>query len=315
MACYKPRDFWRTPSRKGGVRSSVVYPGADHKVNYDVHKPGKHNCGYCIGCRLEYSRQWACRLVAEAQCHQKTSFLTLTYKEMPAKSSLNNDDFTLFMKRLRRHFEPNRLRYYQCGEYGEKTSRPHHHCILFGEDFSGDRHVIDCSQSGLPQYGSSLLERLWSHGKCTIGDVTFESAAYVSRYTLKKFYGKGAKDHYGERKPEYATMSRNPGIGAFYFEKYVNDMYPGDFFVPGPDRPAAIPPKYFDALLEKSDPELFERVKRRRKEGEIISRKSAGIDDLRCPSPPKEDESSGRLLVREELKNRTIDFFLKRGVE
>lgn len=36
-------------------------------------------CGRCIGCRLERSRQWAIRCVHEAQLHEETAFITLTY--------------------------------------------------------------------------------------------------------------------------------------------------------------------------------------------------------------------------------------------
>lgn len=310
MPCYSPLSAYRTHSNVTGKK--LVF-ARDNLDGYDVHKSVDIPCGQCIGCRLERSRQWACRILAERECHEKTSFLTLTYKEMPANSSLNNEDFTLFMKRLRRHLEPAKIRFFQCGEYGERNHRPHHHCILFGEDFAASRRLCEASQSGLPQYESPLLDDLWSHGRCTIGDVTFESAAYVARYTLKKVSGPSKDDHYAGRKPEYATMSRRPGIGALWFERYQGDIYPGDLFVPGPDRPAALPPRYFDNLLERSDPALFERVKAQRKSAEKAARLKSGTPFL-APSPDNPETSSPRLMVRAELKKRTINDKLKRGI-
>jgi len=310
MPCYKPLSAYRTFSN---VKGKKLVWGRDNLDGYESHKSIDIPCGQCIGCRLERSRQWACRLLAEQQCHEKTSFLTLTYKDLPINSSLNNDDFTLFMKRLRRHLEPAKIRYFQCGEYGELTQRPHHHCILFGEDFSGDRELFETSQSGLPQFTSPILDDLWSHGLCTIGDVTFESAAYVARYTLKKVSGSGKESHYSGRRPEFATMSRRPGIGAAWFEKYRRDVYPGDVFVPGPDRPASLPPKFFDKLLERSDPTLYELIKSQRKSAEKAARIKQNTPFL-APSPDDPENSSPRLMVRGEVQTRTITDKLKRGI-
>lgn len=38
-------------------------------------------CGKCIGCRLDYSRQWADRLMLELQYHDSAYFITLTYND------------------------------------------------------------------------------------------------------------------------------------------------------------------------------------------------------------------------------------------
>jgi hypothetical protein len=72
-------------------------------------------------------------------------------------------------------------------------------------------------------YKSDTLDELWGQGITEIGNVTFDSAAYVARYIMKKVTGPMAEEHYevlqeetgeiGEREPEYTTMSRRPGIG------------------------------------------------------------------------------------------------------
>lgn len=203
------------------------------------------------------------------------------------------------------------LRYFQCGEYGcddpkncrtpgcKHTARPHHHMILFGEDFIFDRFRIRDSRSGFPQWESPTLNSLWSKGDATISDVVFESAAYVARYCLKKHTGKGAKFFYKGRKPEFVTMSRRPGIGAGFFDEYKDEIYPLDEVATGVGRPNSLPPKAFDRLLEKVDPVLFESVKKKR------------VETLDFWSDPNSTDT--RLATRERVKQSIIKNTLKRG--
>jgi len=243
----------------------------------------------------------------ESRLHDRSSFLTLTYSDAHIPklpngiTTLNLEDVQLFLKRLRKHFEPHPLRYFQCGEYGETTRRPHHHMILFGEDFCKDRVPIAASQGGHPQFQSDLLDNLWAKGRCTISEVSFESAAYVARYCLKKITGKGSRFHYQGRKPEYVTMSRRPGIASGYFDEFKTDLYPSDEIVPSIGRPATLPPKYFDKLLERCDPALYELVKKKRTEG---------LDFYTDPN-----STDTRLETRERVKLATIKNCLKRSIE
>ena len=105
-----------------------------------------------------------------------------------------------------------------------------------------------------------MLEELWPYGFSTIGHVTFQSAAYCSRYILKKQRGETAADHYtwvddaGEirkREPEYCTMSRKEGIGYDWFQKYKNDVYPHDYVVL--DGKQYKPPRYYDKLIPEEE--------------------------------------------------------------
>lgn len=263
MPCYKPLEAF--------VKRSAD-PLQKARVSFTKYLRGglltPIPCGQCIGCRLERSRAWAIRLMKEYNLHDRSSFLTLTYQDssLPKTRSklptLNLEHTQLFMKRLRKRFSPASLRFFLCGEYGESTLRPHYHLILFGENFSADRKPIRASRSGFPQWESPTLNSLWGLGHCTISDVSFESAAYVARYNLKKFTGKGSKLFYRGRKPEFVTMSRRPGIAHDYFQTYASDIYPTDEIVPSIGRPECLPPKYFDKLLEKVDPVLFHSIKK-----------------------------------------------------
>lgn len=264
-------------------------------------------CGQCIGCRLERSRQWAVRLLKELKLHETSSFLTLTYdnKHLPlvgtsTRPTLKKEDITLFLKRLRFSISPRKIRFFQCGEYGETQGRPHHHMILFGWDFLKDRYAVENSRAGFPQYESPSLTKLWGKGRAVISEVTFESSAYVARYSLKKHLGPGSALMYAGKVPEYVTMSRNPGIAADFFKNFRADMYPHDEVVSGPGRPPSLPPKYFDKLLEKVDPSLFAKIKEKReKEFDFYS---------------DANSTDSRLATRERLKQNVIKNCLKRTI-
>lgn len=209
--------------------------------------------------------------------HEHSCFITLTFspEELAKRSnppSLDVGEFQRFMKRLRKKYG-NGIRFFHCGEYGEKNKRPHYHALLFGVDFE-DRQLFS-QRDGVRLYTSDNLSKLWPYGYATIGNVTFESAAYVARYVMKKVRGEGSKEHYSnwidpvtgeisEVKPEYATMSRKPGIGKTWFDEFKNDVYPNDYCViRGHEIP---PPRYYDTILKEEHPELYEEVKAKRKE-------------------------------------------------
>lgn len=195
-----------------------------------------------------------------------SSFVTLTYSDECLQSpSLNYRDYQLFMKRLRKRFGP--VRFFMCGEYGETTWRPHFHACLFGVFFE-DREVFSTRQ-GVTLWTSRTLSALWPHGHSTFGAVTYESAAYVARYVVKKITGDAADAHYqvchpdtGELVPvvpEFAQMSRRPGVGKPWFEKFHSDVFGRDAVVlPGGVK--VRPPRYYRELLDQIDPDLGETV-------------------------------------------------------
>ncbi len=226
--------------------------------------PVKLPCGQCVGCRLERSRQWAIRCSHEASLYEDNAFITLTYSDahLPSDGSLNLVHFQKFIKRLRKQYGP-KIRYYHCGEYGEKFKRPHYHACLFNFDFE-DKKLFQIKNNNR-YYTSEILQTLWPMGFSIIGDVTFQSAAYVARYIMKKINGAAAENHYANPetgeilKPEYTTMSRRPGIGSAWLKKYQSDVYPGDFVVMGGKKMK--PPKYYDRQYELTNPSEYGQLK------------------------------------------------------
>lgn len=160
----------------------------------------------------------------------------------------------LFFKRLRRAFPSEEPRYYYCGEYGERYGRPHFHVLLFNFSFD-DKKVISGSGDKI-LYESETLTKLWGNGFCSIGSVTPESAAYVARYVLKKQVTHDTSDG---RQPEFTRMSRNPGIGAGWIDRFRTDVYPSNSVIhDGKQYPI---PRYYDSRIEKVDPSLVENSK------------------------------------------------------
>ena len=258
-------------------------------------------CGQCLGCRLDKSRMWAMRIVHESSLHELAGgscFVTLTYRDplectdeqlkaglhIPADYSLNKTHFTKFMKRLRRKYDDRTIRFFQCGEYGNTCrhgfsldlnpcplcprGRPHHHAILF--NYTPPDLEVYTQKNGEPRYTSQSLEKIWSYGFVDVGECNFESAAYVARYILKKVNGVQAETEYlsvsedGELiylEPEYCTMSRRPGIGRDFYEKYKHDFFPSDETpVPGKGVIKKVP-RYYEKLFAESDPLTLEDIK------------------------------------------------------
>lgn len=288
MPCYHPLKAWRSRTAEPSGKRKLVF---DIKYGYsdmEVQVP----CGQCIGCRLEHSRQWAIRCVHEASMYKQNAFITLTYnkEKLPEGGTLVKKHFQDFMKRLRKKYEPRKIRFYQCGEYGNVyddggniipglLGRPHYHACLFNIDFEDKK--LWKFRDGIPLYRSATLESLWKLGYSTTGSVTFESAAYVARYVAKKITGErketikenGLK-HYekvdeetGLITPvleEYTNMSRKPGLGRGFYEQYKNtDIIPHDTITL---RGKVLKvPKYYTTILEQEDEHKYLTLKGNRK--------------------------------------------------
>lgn len=282
MPCFNPMIAF--PSKDGGrPRFSTSFSRSYVEFNRSLPKDlDTLPCRQCIGCRLDYSRQWAIRCTHEASLYEDNSFVTLTYSPagLPYRGQLVQRDMQLFLKRLRFYFSSIKIRYYYVGEYGEKFKRPHYHAIFFNLDFPDK--VFWKQVKDHKYFRSPKLDKIWGKGMCVIGNVTFESAAYTARYVTKKVNGKAAADHYlsvdrdtGEiyqLVPEFSRCSTSRGIGYEYFKAWKSDLYPSDQCVVRGH--VCKPPKYYDRLLEQEDPTLFERVKAQR----LLDRESK--DDL-----------------------------------
>lgn len=209
---------------------------------------------------------------------------------------------TLFLKRFREYIKraprpkgtrPYQISYIQCGEYGEKLSRPHHHAIIFGYMFK-DLRGAGKSASGEAIFTSATLDGLWRQGACKIGKATQKSANYIAQYTTKKIYGDAAAAHYGDKLPEYLTMSRNPAIGLRWINQYHDQTYRHDEVVNN-GRTSKVP-AYYDRIYKRNEREAHDALKLKRK------RKIKTKEQIYNSSPE-------RLAVREEVLDRKLKTF------
>lgn len=259
-------------------------------------------CGRCIGCRLDYSRMWAIRSIHEAHSHMdNNTFVTLTFNDdhLPLDCSLSKPFIQSWIKRFRKKFGDG-IRYMLCGEYGDKNSRPHYHILFYNFKFP-DQYVWT-TRHGQIYYRSKMLEDLWtdpyssvSRGFSVIGDVTFESSAYVARYVTKKMFGAKAPSWYAGREPEFMLCSRMPGLGSEYLHKYYKDIFNKGYIVLPNGYKAPIP-RYYVNELQNIDLDFYNRYK--------VDKLRYMYDNLFVHDL---DSTHERLQVREELQNLKLD--------
>lgn len=198
-------------------------------------------CGRCMSCRLNRTRMWALRIMHEAKKYENPCFITLTYNDenLPVNGTLVKRDLQDFFRRLRK--EGYEIRYFASGEYGDCGNRPHYHCVVFGMG-GNDKPAI---------------EKCWPKGFVTVSHVTYKRAAYVASYTQKKLTGAYAEE-YKRRKviPEFALMSRRPGLGADYVEQYSDFIRRNKFCVVDGKR-VAVPRFYKDRVFKDDKSELL----------------------------------------------------------
>lgn len=237
-----------------------------------IDRPLTVRCGQCIGCRLERARVWAVRCTHEASLYENNIFATITYSDdnIPFGNSLDREDLTKFFKRMRKR---TKIRLFYCGEYGDETIRPHYHALIF--NCAPPDPELMAVREGKKVFRSDTLDKLWGLGHINYYDtIEFASAAYVAGYVTKKITGPDAERHYTwtdpetgeiyERQPEFSGQSLKPGIGERWIKKYLRDVYAKDEIIVNgqPTRP----PRYYDQILEREDPKLFDQVMRKRRE-------------------------------------------------
>lgn len=261
-------------------------------------------CGKCVGCRMEYSRQWANRCMLELEYHSSAYFVTLTYDDYHVPRSYYPDedtgeaqlsltlqpkDVTDFLKRLRKN-TGQQFRYFYCGEYGPSTWRPHYHLIIFGLKLD-DLTTVNPSglllpkRAGYQYYYSATLQRAWSShdpvydlfgnllyrdvrpiGNISITDVTWETCAYTARYIMKKL--KGPESQFYDTfalHPPFVRMSRMPGLARQWYDDHPGiDEYEYINLRTPTGGKKFRPPRYYDKLFDIDQPDRSQEMKDRR---------------------------------------------------
>lgn len=295
MSCFHPLPAFQDRNG-GGVR--IGYHAGEQGDKLELP------CGRCIGCKQAKAKSWAIRCMHEAQLHDSNLFVTVDYapEHLPASLSLEYGDFQGFLRRLRKA-QGAGIRFFVSGEYGEQFGRPHWHALLFNCVFS------DMVRYANGTFRSAKAERLWARGQVVIGAVTSRSAAYCAGYTLGKVYGSAAADFYedvvntttGEvscRRPPFCVMSRRPGIGAKWYERFRGDVLPGDFAVLDGAK-YKVPQFYWRKFQAEGDPSLVEQI--------------AYARFLRAKAVDPNESSERRRSDREQVALSRVKTFSRRG--
>lgn len=303
MGCYRP-----TPAYQEGATVKLWPPLGTSNLALP--------CGNCVGCRTAKATEWARRAEHESRRSRYNSFITLTYADdkVPTEG-LRPHDLTDFIKRLRKratlrsgaaiqrdHRLP--IRYFACGEYGEKNGRPHFHIITFNAGFNDGRTV------GKDLYESALLKELWPHGRHAYAEATPASANYIAQYTLKKQaqhridqWNKAfvclveTREHISRSgeiipQPPFLRMSLKPAIGKPYAERYHADLVKGYLVTDGVKH--AIP-RYYTKLLKQNHPQLYDLM-----QANIANARSRLTTDKNTPARLQDAE-----LIHKQRKQQT----------
>lgn len=239
-------------------------------------------CRQCIGCRLDYSKEWANRVDLESKKYKYNYFLTLTYDDSCSpKGELNNDtlskeDFDNFIHDLRNYFRDNfhhiGIKYFGCGEYGDTTFRPHYHLILmncpipdltinFPSSVKGS-FIKKIDSYGVPMKFSSSISSIWNKGIITIQECSWNTSAYVSRYVLKKQTGNSSVIY--EKLavlPPFLRMSN--GIGKEYLLEHKESLLNNPCIIVGRQNKEPLVsglPRYYKKVLKEYYPDEYEKI-------------------------------------------------------
>lgn len=349
----KPGYAWlfRRIRNKGAVISKFDFDNRIDSQDRDDFQ--RIPCGRCVGCRLDYSRQWADRIMLESLMYSEDTnwFFTITYKDqfLPApirkvysESSevfdffpLRKSDLQKFFKLLRIRYKREygrdlKLRYFSCGEYGDKTYRPHYHACMMNLPLFDLRESDMFCQKRFGRkigvlYESDFINSCWidsvSHqnkGGIAIGRLTWSSAAYVARYIFKKQLGRPLRDDlfycvpldsdfydlsFSDVLPfpdQFTCMSLKPGIASQYYDDHKEEILLSDS-VPVHKKDSVLfhkPPRYFDSKTKQLFPDEFSSLQSERRSVAIAAR----LMELEQISM-SEDEF---LRQQEEIKMRQI---------
>ena len=168
------------------------------------------SCGQCYACLQNKRVEWTFKLEQELKVSKTAWFITLTYNHDNLVFGENQiptlyvADLQKFIKRCRQYQKRNTnseqtIRYFACGEYGEKNDRPHYHLIMFN----------------LHPKTLNNLQKLWSIynksnktydpiGQIKVGTVTTASIHYTTKYIINRF------GEYDNKLKPFVIMSRKP---------------------------------------------------------------------------------------------------------
>jgi len=232
-------------------------------------------CGRCAACKVAHSREWSVRLLHELDEYGgRGLFITLTYSSdnLPDKESISKRELQLFFKRFRKELKGRTIKYFACGEYGEKRDRPHYHSIIINADF-GD---VD------------KIKKAWKLGLVHAGTVTSASCKYVGNYIQKKESMKYLTEG---REPPFQLQSM--GIGKQFALRNAEQIH-SQLNITQMGKPVGIP-RYYKKILGLGEREFGQKAQER------IEEANAKVWSI---AP---DDLAAEALVNSELRQKELN--------
>lgn len=221
-------------------------------------------CGICGYCLINKQQDWEIRLGEEYKHSPWTWFITPTYNEQAIPwtlqdkpllrthfgehlnvTTLYKPHMQAYIKRLRKANEKYtdlQLRYYLCGEYGERYGRPHYHIIAFNlHPATILKHVAPLWYTDDPQHPAGIIE-------ASLVQSMEDVSNYVASYIVQAHHGK--KSIY--QRP-FSLMSRRPFLGHQYLAKHGQRLKERGlpYLERGPVHKQRIPRIYKDKIFEQ----------------------------------------------------------------
>ena len=230
-----------------------------HPLETDVPVP----CGKCVECLCQKASEWAYRVMREFEFFGRIGcVLSLTYDNdhLPFDGSVSRRDLQLFLKRLRKHISPVKVRYFGCGEYGTLNGRPHYHLVVIGWQ-PDDLVFVKRSKKNTILYRSKTVEKLWAQGICAVADVTSDSVRYSAKYLQKLYFNETSG-----KTPPFLCMSTHPGFGAF---EALDRVKSDSVYMNGVRKKV---PRYYLKVAEREGFDLSELKEKRIATAKIMSK-------------------------------------------
>ena len=126
MSCFHPLkaiQYKNLPGKNPGKHPVRILKREEYEKEWNTDEVELLDipCGQCSGCRMDYARQWANRLMLELENHDSAYFVTLTYNSIWINSPYWHEDTEKPRK-----------------EYDADSYRLRWHKRKIGEDENGD---------------------------------------------------------------------------------------------------------------------------------------------------------------------------------
>lgn len=212
-----------------------------------------YQCRKCLPCMITRRQEWTARLLLEMRITLRTYYVTLTYDDLhlPPLASLRRKDLQDFLKRLRKNTR-SKLRFFACGEYGDRKGRPHYHLVIFTNSDLNVEMGLCPERRKFASIGGDF-HKAWSLDSIPFGLVDVVSGlgnndskrvfAYVAGYVLKKL---GKEKCLPGKEPEFQVMSTKPGLGVGYVQKLISNL-----------KRQNIKPRLYDGVAVESDLQML----------------------------------------------------------